>query len=433
MKSYTLVLGGGGARGVYQIGAWKALRELGIKIHAVIGTSIGTINGAFIIQNEFNKAMDFWDRIELDTALNIPKEMIKNGEFILNSDNLDKIAELQKSIIENAGVDTTPLRQLIGKYVNEEKIRKSKIDYGLVSFNLTNFKALEIFIENIPKGKLIDYIMASSALPGLKQVRIDGKIMLDGGVADVVPYNLAKRRGYRNIIAVDVSGPGLHKKPDIIRTETIYIKNSADLGGIIETDKVLYKRNINLGYMDTMKAFGKMKGHKYTYFDNFRLKKKLNKFIRDNNDEIIRSAAFDKSENSISELLPYQFSADNDIAGVLTECAAFVLKIPSDRPYEYGELVCEIIKSYRSIVGKKKEYEDYNIIDLLVKAIRDKRNLLNLSLIEYDFALSFLFSGDQIKKWTPGEKLSSLAEELYGARMFFYLIEKNLFSIKKLE
>lgn len=47
-KEYGLVLDGGGARGAYQIGAWKALREAGVKIEAVAGTSVGALNGALI-------------------------------------------------------------------------------------------------------------------------------------------------------------------------------------------------------------------------------------------------------------------------------------------------------------------------------------------------------------------------------------------------
>lgn len=45
-KEYGLVLDGGGARGAYQIGAWKALREAGVKIEAVAGTSVGALNGS---------------------------------------------------------------------------------------------------------------------------------------------------------------------------------------------------------------------------------------------------------------------------------------------------------------------------------------------------------------------------------------------------
>lgn len=54
-KEYALVLDGGGARGAYQIGAWKALRESGVKIYAVAGTSVGALNGALICMGIWRK------------------------------------------------------------------------------------------------------------------------------------------------------------------------------------------------------------------------------------------------------------------------------------------------------------------------------------------------------------------------------------------
>lgn len=48
-----LVLGGGGSRGAYELGVWKALRELGIEIQVVVGTSIGAINGALVAPGGF--------------------------------------------------------------------------------------------------------------------------------------------------------------------------------------------------------------------------------------------------------------------------------------------------------------------------------------------------------------------------------------------
>ena len=55
-KEYGLVLDGGGARGAYQIGAWKALKEAGVRINAVAGTSVGALNGALICMDDPEKA-----------------------------------------------------------------------------------------------------------------------------------------------------------------------------------------------------------------------------------------------------------------------------------------------------------------------------------------------------------------------------------------
>lgn len=58
MTAYGLVLGGGGAKGSYEIGVWKALKELEIPLIAVTGTSVGALNGAMIVQDDYDKAFE---------------------------------------------------------------------------------------------------------------------------------------------------------------------------------------------------------------------------------------------------------------------------------------------------------------------------------------------------------------------------------------
>ena len=62
MKAF--VLSGGGSKGSYQIGVWKALRKMHIKFDIVTGTSVGALNGALITQNTYHKAVKIWKRPE---------------------------------------------------------------------------------------------------------------------------------------------------------------------------------------------------------------------------------------------------------------------------------------------------------------------------------------------------------------------------------
>ena len=64
MKKTAFVLSGGGSRGAYEIGVWKALKELGIKIDMVFGTSVGAINGAMVAQDEPELAERLWKQME---------------------------------------------------------------------------------------------------------------------------------------------------------------------------------------------------------------------------------------------------------------------------------------------------------------------------------------------------------------------------------
>ena len=75
MKKYGLVLAGGGGKGAYQIGAWKAMREMGIEFEAIAGASIGGINGAFIAAGDYDKAVEFWHNISVDKGVRIAKNL----------------------------------------------------------------------------------------------------------------------------------------------------------------------------------------------------------------------------------------------------------------------------------------------------------------------------------------------------------------------
>ncbi|MBQ9938060.1 MAG: patatin-like phospholipase family protein, partial [Oscillospiraceae bacterium] len=71
----AIVLGGGGSRGGYHIGVWKALRELGIDYQMVTGTSVGALNGAIMAQNDFESAVKMWENLTtcdvLDTETDV--------------------------------------------------------------------------------------------------------------------------------------------------------------------------------------------------------------------------------------------------------------------------------------------------------------------------------------------------------------------------
>ena len=65
----AIVLGGGGSKGAYQVGAWRALRELGIKYDMVTGTSIGALNGALMVLGDYEKALGLWREIDIDKVV----------------------------------------------------------------------------------------------------------------------------------------------------------------------------------------------------------------------------------------------------------------------------------------------------------------------------------------------------------------------------
>lgn len=253
----ALVLSGGGSKGSYQIGVWKALRKLHIKFDIVTGTSVGALNGALVTQKSYHRAIQLWKKINLSVLF---------GENVTNSTDDIKVMKMYgKEFVKNGGMEAKELEKLIEKEINYKKFIKSNINYGLVTYNLTTRKPIQITKKEIPKDLIGDYLMASaSCYPAFKQKEIEGNKYIDGGFFDNLPINLAIQMGADEIIAVDLSAPGFNKKPKK-QVPTIRIKPNNKLTNFLNFYEDGAKRNIKLGYNDTMKKFGKLEGNKYTF------------------------------------------------------------------------------------------------------------------------------------------------------------------------
>ena len=253
----ALVLSGGGSKGSYQIGVWKALKKLHIKFDIVTGTSVGALNGALITQKSYFRAIKLWKKINLKLLF---------GENAIDSTNDLKVMTMYgKEFLKNGGMEVKKLENLIEKEIRYKKLMKSKINYGLVTFNLTTKKPVQITKKEIPKHLIGDYLMASaSCYPAFKQKNIEGERYIDGGFFDNLPINLAIEMGADEIVAVDLSAPGFNKTPRK-KVPTIKIKPNNKLTNFLNFYEEGAKRNIRLGYNDTLKKFGKLEGKKYTF------------------------------------------------------------------------------------------------------------------------------------------------------------------------
>ena len=148
----ALVLGGGGAKGSYEVGVWKALNKLNMKFDIVTGVSIGSINGAFYVANEYKKCLKMWRTITTNDLFDVAI-----GSKLSKEDLQSLVKQMS-----TGGISFANAEKFLKKNINEEKVRKSKINYGLVTVSLTNKKPRFLTKEQIPYGKLVDYICASS-------------------------------------------------------------------------------------------------------------------------------------------------------------------------------------------------------------------------------------------------------------------------------
>ena len=163
----AVVLSGGGSKGSYQIGVWKALRKLKIKYDIVTGTSVGALNGALMVQNKFHKAYKLWKEINMSTLF---------GEDVQNPKTKKELVKIYRTnFFKNGGMEVVELQNLIDKNINKDTFFKSKINYGLVTINLSGKKALQLEKSKIKQEKLSDYLIASaSCYPAFNAKDIDG-------------------------------------------------------------------------------------------------------------------------------------------------------------------------------------------------------------------------------------------------------------------
>ena len=268
MGLYGVALEGGGAKGSYQVGAWKALHELGVEIGGVAGTSVGAINGALMLQDSLDQAIEIWSTVSPHQLFDIDHALIDRMRKLEKlPGNMAQLINYFQAAVQDRGIDTAPLKQLLHEHINEETIRKSKKDFGLVTVSLTERAPVEIFLEEIPQGKLVDYILASSSLPIFQSHIFDGKRYLDGGFYNNLPINMLISRGYKDIISIMIGGLGIHKKFKDEGINIIVIEPKESLGAVLEFSPVRAKTNINLGYFDTMRVFKGYKGRRY-YLDS---------------------------------------------------------------------------------------------------------------------------------------------------------------------
>ena len=253
--SYGLALEGGGARGSYQIGAYKALVESGFRFSSIVGTSIGAINAAVICSGGLELLEGIWKEIDSSIFEINPQmcdEIIQGNKQIKRDVTLD--------ILKNQGISLNKLKDILNKYVDEEKVRNNNIKFGLVITKLKGMKSLEYTIDDIPKGKLIDYLIASSSLPIFKiEKNIDEHIYLDGGFRNVLPLTLLENMGCKNIIGIRLKKFGIIRKTKNKDTKVFLIEPSKSTGSTLFFNQDTIDENIKLGYNDAKKMIDKIK------------------------------------------------------------------------------------------------------------------------------------------------------------------------------
>jgi NTE family protein len=174
----ALVLGGGSAKGFAHVGVIRVLEQEKIPIHMIVGTSVGSLIGGLYAANPNSFDLE-WLAFKID-----------------RSDVLDFSIVYSKL----GPVQGAKLEGFVERNVKVKKVEYTKIPFTPVATDLNTGET--ILLE---KGSLAKAIRASSSIPGIfVPVNFDSRVLVDGGVTNNVPCDIAKAKGADIVIAVNL-------------------------------------------------------------------------------------------------------------------------------------------------------------------------------------------------------------------------------------
>lgn len=259
----ALVLSGGGSRGAYEVGAWQALEEVGVRFHMCFGTSVGAINAAMFLQGDSALAAQLWDEIAERGLLRGDGEQAAQIESMFS-----RRREVLPFLLEHARqlrLDVAPLEALLRQNIDEGRIRASGMDFGLVAMRFPSLATAARTLAEIEQGRLVDWVLASSAcFPLLPTRLIDGERYVDGGYCDNLPIDLALRAGAEEVVCVELHAEPTH--PEYVKMPFLTsVVPRRGLGAFLDFDPELVRKNRMQGYYDAMKLYGRFDGVFYTF------------------------------------------------------------------------------------------------------------------------------------------------------------------------
>lgn len=203
-RPVAFVLGGGASFGAVQVGMLQALSEIALGPDIVVGTSVGSLNGALLAEDPrgaANRLTHLW--------MQVTRETVFPGRAV---QRLRTLRQHRTYMVPSDG-----LRELLERNLKTERIEDLPLPFAATAMDLATGRVV-----HLDSGPLVPAILASSAVPGLyPAIRIDGRDLVDGGVVSNVPVDHALRMGARSIVVLDCGVFGMRpeaprKLPELV-------------------------------------------------------------------------------------------------------------------------------------------------------------------------------------------------------------------------
>ena len=256
-----LVLSGGGGKGAYELGVFKALKDLGIDkyIEVFSGTSIGAFNAVLFAQDDMVAAEALWEEVTIDKLIPVSKfELIKKGlGLFIGAKNMNVAKKYMNQKIDEGAVSKDGAREIINKYLNIEKVKENKKVCYAACTELPDFKVKYFKVSDHDEETGKEIVIASASLPLIYEAtELFGGRYIDGGVADNTPIQPVYGENCDIIIVVLLSREvrvdrSLYPNTNIIEIFPRSLNENV-LNGTLNLDREAKRLRIKSGYEDAM-------------------------------------------------------------------------------------------------------------------------------------------------------------------------------------
>ncbi|MBE5906820.1 MAG: patatin-like phospholipase family protein [Lachnospiraceae bacterium] len=293
MEKIGLVLAGGGAKGAYEIGVWKFLKECGLEEHicCVSGTSVGALNAALFAGSDYETAERIWLNIRKDIVLSPRKisttdilkwlamsnitiknpfaRLISKFIYLASSGALFNAKKMATLVVQKMHSDyffsRSGMISLINEGVDFNKLKSGLVPCYATCLKVPDMKVTRFRINDYEKNDILTMLLASSALPIIfPNESYQGSLYCDGGVPEVgdnIPVRPVYDMGIRTIIVVYLGKEDRIVKEEFPGAHIIEIEPSEELGdlvnGTLDFSASGSKRRLNAGYKDAKEVIGK--------------------------------------------------------------------------------------------------------------------------------------------------------------------------------
>lgn len=256
-----LVLAGGGGKGAYELGVWKALDELKLTKYITVfsGTSIGAFNSVLFAMNDMKKADELWEEVTMDKLVPISKsELIKRGiGLYIGGKNLQLAKKFLNYKLEHGAIANDGAIEVVEKYLDFNKIKENnKICYAACT-KLSDFSAKYFKINDFDEETGKKIVLASASLPLIYDcTEVLGEKYIDGGIADNIPIQPVYGENCNIIIVVLLSKEAQVDRTLYPNSKLIVISpenlDENTITGILNLNTDAKRMRIIEGYNDTI-------------------------------------------------------------------------------------------------------------------------------------------------------------------------------------